>query len=70
MDEYRTEVGLSLKQDWDDQVMQKVESWPFGKGAPEGTSAAFQDYLLLQTLSSRLRSALAEDIASSCRHRP
>jgi hypothetical protein len=79
MEEYREELGLSLDQEWGEQTKGNVESWAFGKlseeereKAEERTNAAqayaFKDYVLLQTLSSRLRSALAEDIAS--RRRP
>jgi hypothetical protein len=61
-----------------------VENWEFGKEWPDDkkqalkrspadeevvdNACAFKDYILLQTVSSRLRSALAEDIAS--RRRP
>jgi hypothetical protein len=68
------------KKNWEETV----ESWEFGEQWPEDkkkilkkspadgesvdNACAFKDYILLQTVSSRLRSALTEDIAS--RRRP
>ena len=76
MNKYRKELGISLKNEWDKQKKQQVESWTFGKltdeekkkAAEAAQAYAFKDYVLLQTLSSRLRSALTKDITS--RRRP
>ena len=72
------------KESWYKESDQRIESWDFGMKWPETKietveissedsalvrdACAFKDYILLQTVSSRLRSALTEDIRS--RRRP
>jgi hypothetical protein len=60
---YRAALGAYL--DLDDP-----ERWTFGKASSRGTALEdrFKDYVFLQRLSSRLRTALAEDLRS--RRRP
>jgi hypothetical protein len=59
MDEYRQELAPELRNC-------KIEKWTFGQDgnekAPSCEAKRFKDFVLLQKLSSELRTQLAEDI--------